>query len=95
MSDASTMDLFRACIHGKADAVRELLLSGVDPNELMYDGRHPLFVEELTKAIVESGALSETADGFAPRGDIAKLSIPASLQASPHPVVRSLLDSCL
>ena len=42
----------------------------------------PLFVEELTKAIVESGALTETAEGFAPRGDIAKLSIPASLQAS-------------
>ena len=42
----------------------------------------PLFVEELTKTIVESGDLVETPDGFALRAGAADLSIPLSLQAS-------------
>jgi class 3 adenylate cyclase/tetratricopeptide (TPR) repeat protein len=42
----------------------------------------PLFVEELTKAILESGQLRETADRYEVAGDRAALQIPASLQDS-------------
>src|SRR2546421_1145648 len=41
----------------------------------------PLFVEELTKMILESGALRETVDGYV-EGESASVSIPTSLQAS-------------
>jgi class 3 adenylate cyclase len=42
----------------------------------------PLFIEGLTKAVVESGILTETADRFAVIGPAAPLAIPTSLQAS-------------
>jgi predicted ATPase len=42
----------------------------------------PLFVEELTKAVVESGMLSDAGDHYAPAGPVAPLAIPATLQAS-------------
>ena len=38
----------------------------------------PLFVEELTKTVLESGLLEETADGFALRGPLPALAIPAT-----------------
>ena len=41
----------------------------------------PLFVEELTKTILESGALTETAGGYVAR-DLTAVPIPTSLQAS-------------
>jgi class 3 adenylate cyclase/predicted ATPase len=42
----------------------------------------PLFVEELTKAVVESGMLTDMGDRYAAAGPAAPLAIPASLQAS-------------
>lgn len=42
----------------------------------------PLFVEELTRAVVESGILTEEADGYRLTGDLKSLSIPATLQGS-------------
>jgi class 3 adenylate cyclase/tetratricopeptide (TPR) repeat protein len=42
----------------------------------------PLFVEELTKAVVESGMLTDAGDRYTAAGPLAPLAIPASLQAS-------------
>jgi class 3 adenylate cyclase/tetratricopeptide (TPR) repeat protein len=42
----------------------------------------PLFVEELTKAVVESGILTDQGDRYTAAGPVAPLAIPASLQAS-------------
>ena len=42
----------------------------------------PLFVEELTKAVIESGMLTETGDHYSAAGPVTPLAIPASLQAS-------------
>jgi predicted ATPase len=42
----------------------------------------PLFVEELTKALVESGMLSEAGDRYTAAGPVTSLAIPATLQAS-------------
>ena len=42
----------------------------------------PLFVEELTKAVLESGLLSEGVDGYVLRGPLPPLAIPATLHDS-------------
>jgi len=42
----------------------------------------PLFVEELTKTVLEAGFLRETPDGFALDGHVPPLAIPATLQDS-------------
>jgi class 3 adenylate cyclase len=42
----------------------------------------PLFVEELTKAVVESGMLTDAGDHYTAAGPLAPLAIPASLHAS-------------
>jgi class 3 adenylate cyclase/predicted ATPase len=42
----------------------------------------PLFIEELTKAVIESGLLVESGDRYFTAGPIAPLAIPTSLQAS-------------
>ena len=42
----------------------------------------PLFIEELTKAVVESGVLTKTADGYAVKGPVTSLAIPRTLHAS-------------
>jgi class 3 adenylate cyclase/tetratricopeptide (TPR) repeat protein len=42
----------------------------------------PLFVEELTKAVVESGMLTDMGDRYTATGPMPALAIPASLQAS-------------
>ncbi|MBV9530682.1 MAG: AAA family ATPase, partial [Bradyrhizobium sp.] len=42
----------------------------------------PLFIEELTKAVVESGTLTETRDGYVAVGPVAPLAIPTTLHAS-------------
>jgi len=43
---------------------------------------NPLFVEELTKAVLEAGILVQGADGYRLAGPLAKLAIPATLQDS-------------
>src|SRR5215467_2963966 len=42
----------------------------------------PLFVEELTKAVVESGVLYDAGDRYTATGPMPAFAIPASLQAS-------------
>ena len=42
----------------------------------------PLFVEELTKAVVESGLLTDAGDHYTAAQPLPALAIPASLQAS-------------
>jgi class 3 adenylate cyclase len=42
----------------------------------------PLFVEELTKAVVESGILTDAGDHYTAAGPLMPLAIPATLQAS-------------
>jgi class 3 adenylate cyclase/predicted ATPase len=42
----------------------------------------PLFIEELTKTVVESGIVAEEGDHYALRGPVAPLAIPTSLHAS-------------
>ena len=42
----------------------------------------PLFIEELTKTVVESGIVTETAAGYTTTGPVAPLAIPTSLHAS-------------
>jgi class 3 adenylate cyclase len=42
----------------------------------------PLFIEELTKAVIESGLLVESGDRYLAAGPITPLAIPTSLQAS-------------
>ena len=42
----------------------------------------PLFIEELTSTLLESGVLRETADGYALDGPLPELAIPTTLQAS-------------
>jgi predicted ATPase len=42
----------------------------------------PLFIEELTKAVVESGVLTETDNGYRVVGPVAPLAIPTTLHAS-------------
>jgi predicted ATPase len=42
----------------------------------------PLFIEELTKAVIESGMLTDVGDRFDARGPVPRLAIPTSLQAS-------------
>lgn len=42
----------------------------------------PLFVEEITKAVLESGTLIETADAYRLRGPLSGVAIPASLHDS-------------
>jgi class 3 adenylate cyclase/tetratricopeptide (TPR) repeat protein len=62
--------------HGKT------LPSGVVDRIVERTDGVPLFVEELTKSILESGALVERDDRFDAVGDAAALAIPVSLQAS-------------
>jgi class 3 adenylate cyclase/predicted ATPase len=42
----------------------------------------PLFVEELTKAVLESGALAEAGDGYTVAGPLPSLTIPMTLRGS-------------
>jgi class 3 adenylate cyclase/tetratricopeptide (TPR) repeat protein len=42
----------------------------------------PLFIEELTKAVVESGVLAETGEGYPVSGPMAPLAIPTTLHGS-------------
>ncbi|OKO78272.1 adenylate/guanylate cyclase domain-containing protein [Bradyrhizobium sp. AS23.2] len=42
----------------------------------------PLFIEELTKTVIESGMLTDAGDRFDARGPVPRFAIPTSLQAS-------------
>ena len=42
----------------------------------------PLLIEELTKTVVESGLVAETAEGYVATGPVTPFAIPTSLHAS-------------
>jgi class 3 adenylate cyclase/predicted ATPase len=63
-------------VHGKA-LPREIIAQIVDRTDGV-----PLFVEELTKAVVESGLLTNSGEGYTVAGPVPPLAIPTSLQAS-------------
>jgi predicted ATPase len=42
----------------------------------------PLFIEELTKAVIESGVVADAGDGYTTMGAVPSLVIPTSLHAS-------------
>jgi predicted ATPase len=42
----------------------------------------PLFIEELTKALIESGVVTEAGDHYQVAGQLTPITIPTSLQAS-------------
>jgi len=76
LSRRESGDMILAMTGGKAvpDAMRDQILERADGV--------PLFVEELSKMVLESGLLDETADGFVIAGAAASLAIPSSLQDS-------------
>jgi class 3 adenylate cyclase/ABC-type transport system involved in cytochrome c biogenesis ATPase subunit len=52
-------------------------------NEIFSKARgNPLFVEEITRSVLDSGLLIETAQGFELRGDLSLLGVPNTLQDS-------------
>jgi class 3 adenylate cyclase/tetratricopeptide (TPR) repeat protein len=72
---------------GRAEMIARLTCGKALPKEIAdqiidrTDGV-PLFIEELTKAVVESGVLTDAGDSFAVMGPVLPLAIPTSLQAS-------------
>ena len=50
----------------------------------------PLFVEELTKSLIESGVLREDSGGYALDGPLPQMAIPASLQTFASGAARPL-----
>jgi len=58
------------------------LPGGVATQILLKTDGVPLFVEELTKAVVESGLLRDTGERYELEGDLPNLSIPSTLQDS-------------
>jgi class 3 adenylate cyclase/tetratricopeptide (TPR) repeat protein len=66
-----------ACVTGGKALPKEIADEIVDRTDGV-----PLFVEEMTKAVVESGVLAETDDRYVAIGPVPPLAIPATLQAS-------------
>ena len=73
---AATQAIVAHITHGKR--LPEVLL---DEIVARTDGV-PLFIEETTKAVIESGLLDETAAGYELRGPVSALAIPATLHDS-------------
>ena len=65
------------CLTGDKTMPKEIVDQIVDRTDGV-----PLFIEELTKSIVESGVLKEAADRYAGIGTVAPLVIPTTLHAS-------------
>jgi tetratricopeptide (TPR) repeat protein len=71
----------------RAEMIRHVTGGKVLPKEMVdqildrTDGV-PLFIEELTKSVVESGIVTDAGDRYAVAGPVAPLSIPTSLHAS-------------
>jgi class 3 adenylate cyclase/tetratricopeptide (TPR) repeat protein len=82
-----TLTLGRLDPHDVESMVARVTGGRVLPAEVMKqivaktDG-NPLFVEELTKAVLEAGILMEDAEGYRLRGPLPPLAIPATLQDS-------------
>jgi class 3 adenylate cyclase/tetratricopeptide (TPR) repeat protein len=85
--DVTSVSLSRLARRQRAEMIAGVTGGKALPREIVEqiidrtDGV-PLFVEELTKAVVESGMLTDAGDRYTAAGPLAPLVIPASLQAS-------------
>jgi len=75
--DAAAADRDDRWCHRRQGLPKEIAAQIIDRTDGV-----PLFVEELTKAVVESGILTDTGSRFNAAGPVVPLAIPASLQAS-------------
>ena len=86
-SHVTLLTLNRLPLRQRAEMITHVTRGKILPKEIAdqiidrTDGI-PLFIEELTKAVIESDVLTETDDGYRVEGPIAPLSIPTTLQAS-------------
>jgi tetratricopeptide (TPR) repeat protein len=86
-SHVTLLSLNRLPLRQRAEMITHVTGGKILPKEIAdqiidrTDGI-PLFIEELTKAVVESGVLTETDDGYKVVGPVAPLSIPTTLHAS-------------
>jgi class 3 adenylate cyclase/tetratricopeptide (TPR) repeat protein len=87
LANVSTLTLGRLDSEYSESIVTQVTGGRALPGEVMRhivaktDG-NPLFVEELTKAVLEGGILAEHADGYRLDGPLPPLAIPATLQDS-------------
>jgi class 3 adenylate cyclase/tetratricopeptide (TPR) repeat protein len=81
------LSLSRLSPRQRAEMIRHVTGGKILPKEIAdqiidrTDGV-PLFIEELTKAVVESGALADAGDRYTLAGPLPQLAIPTSLNAS-------------
>jgi class 3 adenylate cyclase len=86
-SHVTLLSLNRLPLRQRAEMITHVTGGKILPKEIAdqiidrTDGI-PLFIEELTKAVVESSVLTETDDGYKVVGPFAPLSIPTTLHAS-------------
>jgi class 3 adenylate cyclase/tetratricopeptide (TPR) repeat protein len=86
-SHVTLLNLNRLPLRQRAEMIKHVTGGKILPKEIANqimdrtDGI-PLFIEELTKAVVESGVLIETGDGYRVVGPVAPLAIPTTLHAS-------------
>ena len=86
-SHITLLTLNRLPLRRRAEMIAHVTRGKILPKEIANqiidrtDGI-PLFIEELTKAVVESGVLTEAGDGYRVEGPIPPLSIPTTLHAS-------------
>lgn len=87
LANVSTLALGRLDHDSVERIVKQIASGRVLPFEVMKeivdktDG-NPLFVEELTKAVLETGVLVEDSGGYRPGGPVPALAIPETLQDS-------------
>jgi tetratricopeptide (TPR) repeat protein len=87
LPNISNLALGRLDRHSVASLVTQVTAARMLPVEVMKqiiaktDG-NPLFIEELTKTVLEDGALIEVGGLYRPRGPLPPLAIPATLQDS-------------
>jgi class 3 adenylate cyclase/tetratricopeptide (TPR) repeat protein len=85
--NVTLLDLSRLPPHRCAEMILQVTDGKALPREIAAkiidrtDGV-PLFIEELTKTVVESGVLTESADHYVVTGPVAPLAIPTTLHAS-------------
>jgi class 3 adenylate cyclase/tetratricopeptide (TPR) repeat protein len=86
-SHVTLLSLNRLPLRHRAEMITHVTGGKILPKEIAdqiidrTDGI-PLFIEELTKAVVESGVLIETGEGYRVVGPVAPLAIPTTLHAS-------------
>jgi class 3 adenylate cyclase/predicted ATPase len=86
-SHVTLLSLNRLPLRHRAEMITHVTGGKILPKEIAdqiidrTDGI-PLFIEELTKAVVESGVLMDTGEGYRVTGPVAPLAIPTTLHAS-------------